>query len=68
MYVECSKVDKELLKGLMILIGAVLVVAVLFVLGSDSGPQKAQCIADALKAGVAYANIDKTCNLTQRSY
>ena len=60
--------DKELLKGLLILVGALLLLGGLFVLGSDSGPQKAECIANALKAGVAYANIDKTCSLTQRSY
>jgi hypothetical protein len=61
-------VDKELLKGLLMLLGAVVVVLGLFVLISDSGPQKARCIADALKAGVAYANIDKVCHLTQRRY
>ena len=60
--------DKDLLKGLGILLGAVVVVGGLFLVGSSSGPQKAKCIANALKAGVAYANIDKTCSLTQRSY
>lgn len=60
--------DKELLKGLGILVGAVALVGGLFLLGSDAGPQKAKCIANALKAGVAYANIDKTCSLTQRGY
>jgi hypothetical protein len=61
-------VDKDLLKGLAMVLGAIAVVAVLFVVGSNSGPQKAKCIANALKSGVAYANIDKTCKLTQRSY
>ncbi|HWJ93543.1 MAG TPA: hypothetical protein VNT33_02400 [Telluria sp.] len=60
--------DKDLLKGLALVVGAVAVVAVLFVAGANSGPQKAKCIANALKSGVAYANIDKTCKLTRRSY
>lgn len=60
--------DKDLLKGLALVAGFIAVLAVAFVLGSNSGPQKAKCIADALKAGVAYANIDKTCRLTKRSY
>jgi hypothetical protein len=61
-------VDKELLKGLAILVGVVVLVCVLFVAGSGSGPQKAKCIASALKFGMAYANIDKACQLTPRSY
>jgi hypothetical protein len=61
-------VDKDLLKGLVLLVGATLLLAGLFILGSDSGPQKAKCIANALKAGVAYGNIDKVCNLTQHTY
>ncbi len=60
--------DKELLKGLALVLGVVVALGAVFVLASNSGPQKAGCIAHALKAGVAYANIDKTCNLTQRSY
>lgn len=34
--------DKDLLKGLAMVVGAVAVVAVLFVVGSNSGPQKSQ--------------------------
>jgi predicted anti-sigma-YlaC factor YlaD len=60
--------DKDLLKGLALVLGVVAAVGAVFVLASASGPQKARCIANALKAGVAYANIDKTCNLTQHSY
>lgn len=60
--------DKDLLKGLALVLGVVAAVCAVFVLASNSGPQKARCIANALKAGVAYANIDKTCNLTQHSY
>lgn len=60
--------DKDLLKGLALVACVVAAVAALFVLASHAGPQKARCIANALKSGVAYANIDKTCKLTQRSY
>ena len=58
--------DKDLLKGLAIVAGVVLALAVAFLFGSRSGPQKADCIARALKNGVAYANIDKTCGLSRR--
>lgn len=60
--------DKDLLKGLALVAAVVAAVGAAFVLGSNSGPQKASCIADALKAGVAYARIDKACHLTERSY
>ena len=60
--------DKDLLKGLVLLVGATLLLAGLFIVASDSGPQKAKCIANALKAGVAYGNIDKVCKLTEHTY
>lgn len=60
--------DKDLLKGLALVICAVIAVGVVFVTVSNSGPQKAKCIARALKSGVAYGNIDKVCRLSQRSY
>ena len=60
--------DKDLLKGVALVLGVIAAVGTVFVLASNSSPQKAKCIANALKAGVAYANIDKTCNLSQRSY
>lgn len=59
--------DKDLLKGIALIVGVVIAVSAIFMLGSRSGPQKAECIARALKAGVAYANIDKTCHLSPRS-
>jgi hypothetical protein len=59
-------VDKDLIKGLLLLLVAVAVVLGIFLLAS--GPRTATCIANALKSGVPYANIDKTCNLTKRSY
>lgn len=60
--------DKDLLKGLGIVVAVVIGLGLLFWFGSQSGPQKAQCIARAIKDGVPYANIDKMCSLTERSY
>jgi hypothetical protein len=62
-----NQVDKDLLKGLALLAGVLIVVAIVFVFGAHSGPQKAECIARALKNGVKYANIEKTCQLRQRA-
>jgi hypothetical protein len=63
-----KKMDKDLLKGLAIVAAVIAVLAVAFVLGSRSGPQKADCIARALRSGVEYANIGKTCRLSERQY
>lgn len=60
--------DKDLLKGLALVLGVIVALGAVFVLASNSGPQKARCIANALKSGVAYGNIDKICRLTERSY
>jgi hypothetical protein len=58
--------DKDLLKGLALVLGVVAALGAVFVMGSHSGPQKAECIARALKAGVAYGKIDQACRLTER--
>lgn len=58
--------DKDLIKGLLLLVLVVAVVFGIFILAS--GPRTATCIANALKSGVPYANIDKTCNLTKHAY
>jgi hypothetical protein len=60
--------DKDLLKGIAIIGVLVIALGAMFWFGARSGPQKARCIAQALKDGVAYAKIDKMCSLTQRSY
>jgi hypothetical protein len=60
--------DKDLLKGLGMIVALVIALVAVFWFGARSGPQKAQCIANAIKDGVPYARIDKLCNLTQRSY
>ncbi|MES2298937.1 MAG: hypothetical protein V4582_17965 [Pseudomonadota bacterium] len=57
--------DKDLLKGLLFLLIAIAVILGLVVFGSDTGPDKAQCIADALKAKVPLARIDDLCKLTE---
>jgi hypothetical protein len=60
--------DKDLLKGLALLVCVVVAVGAVFVVASNSGPQKAKCIARALKSGVAYGNIGKVCRLNERGY
>jgi hypothetical protein len=59
--------DKDLLKGLALLVGVVVAVGAIFVVASNSGPQRAKCIAHALKSGVAYGKISKVCGLAERS-
>ncbi len=56
--------DKELIKGVLIFVGAVVLIAGLFMMVSESGPDKAECIADALKAHIPVGNIDKVCRLS----
>ncbi len=60
--------DKDLLKGLAIIAAIVIAISAVFWFGSRSGPQKAKCIANALKNGVPYARIDRMCELSKRSY
>jgi hypothetical protein len=60
--------DKDLLKGIALVIAIVVAIGALFLVGSNSGPQKARCVANALKNGVAYGKIETVCRLTQRSY
>ncbi|MDC8758793.1 hypothetical protein [Janthinobacterium fluminis] len=58
--------NKDILKGMLILLLAVSAVLTLFVLMADSGPDKAGCIARALKGGIPVGNIERVCNLTSR--
>ena len=60
--------DKDLLKGVMLLVAVVAGGVGLTVVMSGSGPQKAECIAEALKAHVAVATIDKRCNLSSATH
>ncbi|HEV7813578.1 MAG TPA: hypothetical protein VGP06_00580 [Janthinobacterium sp.] len=58
--------NKELTKGLLLMLGAIAVVLGLFVVLSDNGPAKAACVARAFKSGIALSNIDEVCKLTSR--
>jgi hypothetical protein len=60
--------DKDLLKGVALLLGVVVAVGAIFLLASNQGPRKAECIAHAIKSGVAYGKISKVCGLADRSY
>ena len=58
--------NKELLKGLLIIVVAVCAIGAVFVVVSGSGPNSAGCIARAIKNGVDFAKIEKVCNLKPR--
>ncbi|GJJ01152.1 hypothetical protein RugamoR64_16900 [Duganella rhizosphaerae] len=55
--------DKDTLKGLVILIGVALALAIFAVLGTDNGVQKLSCIGRAILHGVAITNIHGVCGL-----
>jgi hypothetical protein len=59
------KVDKDIIKGILILIGFIAILLTIFFIVDDNSPKKAKCIADALKSKVPVANIDKICRLTE---
>jgi hypothetical protein len=59
------KVDKDIIKGILILIGFIAILLTIFFIVDDSSPNKARCIADALKNKVPVAHIDKICRLTE---
>lgn len=55
--------NKDILKGLVILIGVVLALAIFAVLGTEDGWQKLSCIGRAVLHGVAITNIHAVCGL-----
>lgn len=59
------KVNMDMVKGVLILFGFIGVILTIFIIVDDSTPNKARCIADALKSKVPVANIDKICRLTE---
>ena len=59
--------NKEIFKGLLIVLIVAIVVLSLFVLIADSGPDKAACIARALKSGIPVGKIERVCNLVASS-
>jgi hypothetical protein len=57
----------DIVKGVLIVLVAISVVLTAFVLISASGPDKAGCIARALKSGIAVGNIERVCRLLDKS-
>jgi hypothetical protein len=55
--------NKDVIKGVAILIGVVLVLAVGLLLLTDNGPQKLSCIGRAIVHGVALSNIQSVCGM-----
>ncbi|NRR31300.1 hypothetical protein HSX11_14030 [Oxalobacteraceae bacterium] len=55
--------NKELIKGIAILVGLILFLAVGAVMLTDNGVQKLGCVGRALVSGVAFGNIHAVCDL-----
>ena len=56
----------DIVKGVLIVLVAISVVAMAFVLISASGPDKAGCIARALKSGIPVGNIERVCRMLDK--
>ncbi|MGK5044157.1 hypothetical protein ACQ4WQ_27840 [Janthinobacterium sp. GB1R12] len=56
----------DIVKGILIVLVAISVVVTAFVLMSASGPDKASCIARALKSGIPVGNIERVCRLLDK--
>jgi hypothetical protein len=56
----------DIVKGVLILLLAVSALGTAFVLMSASGPDKAGCIARALKSGIPVGNIERVCRLLNK--
>ena len=57
----------DIVKGVLIVLVAISGVLTAFVLISASGPDKAGCIARALKSGIPVGNIERVCRLLDKS-
>ena len=55
--------NKDLLKGVVILVGLLAVLIVGAFALSDNGGQKASCVARALGSGVSFTSIAQVCGL-----
>lgn len=55
--------NKDLIKGLLILGGVVVALTVGAFMLSEHGGQKAKCIARAIGSGVALSSIGQVCGL-----
>ncbi|OEZ58217.1 hypothetical protein JAB5_26110 [Janthinobacterium sp. HH103] len=56
----------DIVKGVLIVLVAISAVVTAFVLISASGPDKAGCIARALKSGIPVGNIERVCRLLDK--
>ena len=56
----------DIVKAVLIVLVAISVVVTAFVLISASGPDKAGCIARALKSGIPVGNIERVCRLLDK--
>ena len=55
--------NKDLVKGLLIMGAVVVVLVVGGLLVSDNGAQKIGCIGRAIMSGVSFGNINQVCGL-----
>ncbi len=53
--------DKDTIKGLLILVGVALAIAVFAIAGSEDGWHKAACAVRAMLHGVSLSNIRGVC-------
>ena len=53
--------DKETIKGVLILVGVVMAVALFAVFATDNGWHKLGCVLRAMLHGVALSNIRSVC-------
>lgn len=60
--------NKDLLKGVLMLAAIAALVLGLFFALSDTAGGKAGCIARALKNGTPVGKIEKVCQLVSKSY
>jgi len=58
--------NKDLLKGVAILVGLVLALTVGAFALSDNGGQKAACVARAIGGGVSFTSIAQVCGMSGR--
>ena len=58
--------NKDLLKGVAILVGLMLALIVGAFALSDNGGQKASCVARAIGSGVSFTSIAQVCGLSSR--
>lgn len=55
--------NKDVIKGVAILVAVVLALAAGLLLMTDNGPQKLSCLFRAIVHGVALSNIQSVCGM-----